>query len=843
LETVQSLLLNDGTLYAGTSEKGLFFSTDGGASWTPANAPLNTGSVAHLIATDNTIVAGTGTGVFYSMDNGHNWARANVPMHDKSVSTFVFANGRLYAGTISNGAFFSENGGADWTQADAPMRDKNVYTMIAPAGRIYAGTNDGVFWTFTDNGRKWFPLKTGMGNINITDIDYLPVSNRLYAATDNGVYFQTLDMMAPIANSFFVNGGDEFAKSDTVEIFFSVDDPDSMIVSENPAFSDTVWQAYRSQKFFKLSTEADGPKTVHAKFKDISSNESAMLSAQIILDRKNPDFSRFPHTPLPAAIPLRAVRITQQVDEDNLNSFDLFFRRVGETWDRNARKIGFVNNTAVIDSERVNNRGLDYQIMATDKAGRSATLKNGALDFFSLPVNVAATALGNSRSLPSGTGGTAYRIVSIPLDLQNSPPVKNVFKDLGKYGRRGKWRFYSYSGNGQWQEGESILMQTGAGYFIIRRDGDFLTNAISGTTAKTTDGVLGNIAGWKLRGGDWTLIGNPYNTRIELNQLKLKRKGTLLSNHGVDVQVWSYDGQWKNPRIDPELVLETWGGLFVRTNEADTIVFANDKEPYSRSAGKASVAAAKLAAGEWSVQITATNGEFADEINYFGVKKEATDELDNLDWYEPPFLPDGVGLCFPHADWNDPAELTADFRSVAGDGHRWEIAVKGEPAQAVQLGFANIESVPKDLQILLVDETTKIVRDLRKEPNLAVRIPAETGSRTLTVLVGNEFFINKHTEGMLGVPTTFALHQNYPNPFNPSTTIRYQLPAAGRVTLKIFDIMGREVFVLEENKSREPGYYEMVADMSALGSGVYFYRISIAGEQKFQATKKMIFVK
>jgi hypothetical protein len=49
--------------------------------------------------------------------------------------------------------------------------------------------------------------------------------------------------------------------------------------------------------------------------------------------------------------------------------------------------------------------------------------------------------------------------------------------------------------------------------------------------------------------------------------------------------------------------------------------------------------------------------------------------------------------------------------------------------------------------------------------------------------------------------------------------------------------------VLEENKSREPGYYEMVADMSALGSGVYFYRISIAGEQKFQATKKMIFVK
>jgi hypothetical protein len=146
------------------------------------------------------------------------------------------------------------------------------------------------------------------------------------------------------------------------------------------------------------------------------------------------------------------------------------------------------------------------------------------------------------------------------------------------------------------------------------------------------------------------------------------------------------------------------------------------------------------------------------------------------------------------------------------------------------------------LQVLLVDEATKIIRDLRKEPAFAIRIP-DAGAKTLAIIAGNDFFINKHTGGMLGVPATFALHQNYPNPFNPSTTIRYQLPAAGRVTLKIFDVMGREVMALEENKSREPGYYEMVADMSAQGSGVYFYRIAVAGEQKFQATKKMIFVK
>ncbi len=840
-ETVLSLLHQQGALYAGTLEKGLFFSTDGGASWTPANQPLNAGSVYHLIATASTIVAGTAGGVFLSADGGRNWVRANAPMAEQSVTAFLLTENRLYAGTSSSGLFFSDDGGANWTPACAPLHDQNVRVLTALAGRIYAGTNQGVYWTFAADGQNWSALQTGLGNLHVNDLGYLPVSNRFFAATDNGVYLQTLDTTPPVANFFYLAGGAAFTPRDTVDLLFSADAADSMIYSENADFSGANWVKYTATGTLVLSP-GDGLKTVYARFKDLSANESAVRTATIVLDRSNPDFTPFPHTAPPNATPGRGVSITQQVAEDNLAGFDLFFRRVGETWDRNARRIAFVNSTAVIDSERVNSRGLDYQIIATDKAGRSAILPNGALDFFSLPVNLAAAALGNSRSLPGGTGGAAFRIISIPLELPDSPPAKRVFKDLGKYGRRGNWRFYAYAGNSQWQEGENIAMQTGAGYFMIRRDGGNLTNAISGATAKTADGVLGNISGWQLRGGDWTLIGNPYNTRLELSQLKLKRKGTLLSNHGTEVQVWSYDGQWRNPVTEPELALEPCGGLFIRASEADTIVFANDKEPYARNAAKTGSAATKLADGEWSMQITAASGEFSDAVNYFGVRKEAKDELDNFDWHEPPFLPDGIGLSFPHGEWNDPANLTADFRGMESEGQRWEICVKGEPAHAVQLSFAHIETVPKDWQILLVDETTRIVHDLRKESASTIRLP-ESGVKSLVILAGSDFFINKHTEGILAVPTTFALHQNYPNPFNPSTTIRYQLPAAGRVTLKIFDMMGREVLILEENTVREPGYYEAIADMNALGSGVYFYRISISGEQRFQATKKLLFIK
>lgn len=841
-ETVLSLLFQQGALYAGTLEKGLFFSTDGGASWTPVHQPLNASSVYHLIATANTIVAGTASGVFLSADGGRNWVRANAPMAEQSVTAFILTENRLYAGTSSSGILFSDDGGVNWTPARAPLDDKNVRVLTALAGRIYAGTNQGVYWTFAADGQNWSALQTGLGNLNVNDLGHLPVSNRFFAATDNGVYLQTLDTAPPVANFFYLAGGAAFTPRDTVDLLFSADAADSMIYSENADFSGASWVKYTAVGAFLLSP-GDGLKTVYAKFKDLSANESAVRTATIVLDRSNPDFSPFPHTAPPNATPGRGVSITQQVAEDNLAGFDLFFRRVGETWDRNARKITFVNSTAVIDSERVNSRGLDYQIIATDKAGRSATLSNGAVDFFSLPVNIAAGALGNSRSLPSGTGGAAYRMISIPLALQNSPQVKDVFKGLGKYGRRGDWRCYSYSGSNQWQEGENVAMQTGAGYFMIRRDGGSLTNAISGATAKTTDGVLGNISGWQLRGGDWTLIGNPYNTRLELNQLKLKRKGTLLSNHGTEVQVWSYDGQWRNPATDPELALEPWGGLFIRASAADTIVFANDKEPYARNVAKTGIATTELAEGEWSIQITAASGECSDAVNYFGAREDAKEELDNFDWHEPPFLPDGVGLSFPHPEWDDPAELTADFRGIAGEGQRWEIVVKGEPARAVQLRFANVAAVPKELRVLLVDDATKITHDLRTETALAVRLFDAYPSRRMTILVGDEFYIKQNTAGLTAVPTTFALEQNYPNPFNPSTTIRYQLPVAGRVTLKIFDMMGREVLVLEEDKSREPGYYEIVADMRALTSGVYFYRLSVTGGHEFRATRKLLYVK
>ncbi len=102
-----------------------------------------------------------------------------------------------------------------------------------------------------------------------------------------------------------------------------------------------------------------------------------------------------------------------------------------------------------------------------------------------------------------------------------------------------------------------------------------------------------------------------------------------------------------------------------------------------------------------------------------------------------------------------------------------------------------------------------------------------------------DFTLTSVVPGHAGTPYEFQLYQNYPNPFNPTTTISYQLPAAGYVALKVYDVLGRCVRTLVSEK-QNAGIYTIGFDASNLSSGVYLYRLS-AG--RFSSTKKLILVK
>lgn len=170
-------------IYAATSN-GVFRSTDGGSSWTPANTGLsgiNVFSLAIDPRTPATVDAGTfGNRVFKTTDAGTTWASSNVGLTD-DLQVVALAidptNTRvLYAGTRFNGIFKSADAGARWSSVN-PAPTGTLFAIVhfslvtdpVNAGTVYAGTFDGVFKS-TDGGTNWTASNDG-----------LPPSSRVFA--------------------------------------------------------------------------------------------------------------------------------------------------------------------------------------------------------------------------------------------------------------------------------------------------------------------------------------------------------------------------------------------------------------------------------------------------------------------------------------------------------------------------------------------------------------------------------------------------------------------------------------------------------------------------------------
>ena len=95
------------------------------------------------------------------------------------------------------------------------------------------------------------------------------------------------------------------------------------------------------------------------------------------------------------------------------------------------------------------------------------------------------------------------------------------------------------------------------------------------------------------------------------------------------------------------------------------------------------------------------------------------------------------------------------------------------------------------------------------------------------------------------MPSQYILVQNYPNPFNPSTNINFSIPVSSFVTLKVFNIMGKEIEILV-NENLYPGVYSFNFDAKDLASGIYFYKLTAGSSreaEEFLEVKKMTLLK
>ena len=183
---------------------------------------------------------------------------------------------------------------------------------------------------------------------------------------------------------------------------------------------------------------------------------------------------------------------------------------------------------------------------------------------------------------------------------------------------------------------------------------------------------------------------------------------------------------------------------------------------------------------------------------------------------------------------NDSARVFSSEANYVYNGTSSQVTGSGLPSTVNNLTIDNADTVTLS-QETTINGTLSLVAGLFNNT-----IPFTLGSGGKVSITGGKLLVPTAVNSVTSnIPKQFSLEQNYPNPFNPSTEIKYGLPKAAFVTLRVYNVLGQEVATLV-NEHQNAGHYDISFNMDRFASGVYFYMLR-AGN--FVATKKMMLIK
>jgi len=188
----------DGTVYAGTFRGGVFRSRDQGKTWQAVNEGFKLHEIKALLATGDSLYAGTANGAYRLDPNGGRWSVVTSGLDDILVHTLAkSSDGTLFAGTSGKGVFRFKGHSAGWTRMEHGLKDhegmvENFIRVLTidPEGGIFAGTFDGGVFRSTDGGVTWRSISRALPNDSIRGIVFN--SRGLFVATGQGI-FKTTD--------------------------------------------------------------------------------------------------------------------------------------------------------------------------------------------------------------------------------------------------------------------------------------------------------------------------------------------------------------------------------------------------------------------------------------------------------------------------------------------------------------------------------------------------------------------------------------------------------------------------------------------------------------------------
>ena len=224
-----------------------------------------------------------------------------------------------------------------------------------------------------------------------------------------------------------------------------------------------------------------------------------------------------------------------------------------------------------------------------------------------------------------------------------------------------------------------------------------------------------------------------------------------------------------------------------------------------------------------------SSGTHGDHINTLGALETAEDALE---WHDNPEIRSpGTGVSLFFKLEGEALELTSDIRSLGQQVNVWDMHVRSDTDSDVDLSWSVIQDLPADVDIRLVDLSTRKVINMKSETQLFFGTLDSRYDRRVKIVAGDESDVAAKIGDVLSmIPEELSISGNYPNPFNPSTTIRYGLPEPRNVRMTIVNIKGQQIAELVSGW-KDMGRHEVVwngrnDDGSSLSSGIYFVVIN-----------------
>lgn len=555
------------------------------------------------------------------------------------------------------------------------------------------------------------------------------------------------------------------------------------------------------------------------------------------------------HTPPGAQPSGQAVRINAAVENvESLESAALHYRRGGDavfTEVRMTETDGLLG--AEIPSDAATSQGLAYFMTVLDQRGR--TRRTPSSGVFAVRVFVPEPGITMDEPIPSGNDASAYRIVSIPLDIDDADAESVLLDDLGPYDDT-RWRFFELLFDQSIEEfPATTAMEPGKGFWLISSEPERRIDTGAGTSVD-----LSEAYSLQLHPG-WNLVGTPFHFPVAIDNLRLESDQRFILR--------SFEGSWNDPVRDPVEAMQPFRGYAVFNGlqivdelligpEGSAEKHAGSVSEAGKTAGAGMTAGAGKTAGKsmaadhtWGIHIIAESGPARDVDNLAAVADGARNGLDPADMPEPPTIEAYLSVSFPHPDWASPASrFSADIRSGGEPGYVWDLDIRGDVSEPVDLQFDGVDRVPRSYDVILVDPMLASAQNLRENASYVLAPPEPDEPRRLQLVIGEADFIEQELETAVHQSGTFELLPGFPNPFHSATTIRYVLDEPASVDVRVYDVAGREVAVLAESTSRSAGTHSVVWNGVGnsgilLQSGLYYVRLNASGRVLTTAVVKM----